>query len=67
MASGRPIATVLADARAGKPLSGSEWRLLAFYSWDTDEGAQSVAKADRAPYRLLQASFINRLPRFSPR
>ena len=25
MASGRPIATVLADARAGKPLSGGEW------------------------------------------
>jgi thioredoxin-related protein len=49
MASGRPIATVLADARAGKPLSGGEWRLLAFYSWDTDEGAQAVAKADRAP------------------
>jgi thioredoxin-related protein len=49
MASGRPIATVLADARAGKPLSGSEWRLLAFYSWDTDEGAQSVPAAERGP------------------
>jgi thioredoxin-related protein len=49
MASGRPIATVLADARAGKPLSGSEWRLLAFYSWDTDEGAQSVPADERGP------------------
>ena len=49
MASGRPIATVLADARAGKPLTGSEWRLLAFYSWDTDEGAQAVPAAERGP------------------
>jgi thioredoxin-related protein len=49
MASGRPIATVLADARAGKPLSGGEWRLLAFYSWDTDEGAQAVPAAERGP------------------
>ena len=49
MAAGRPIAQVLADARAGKPLSGSEWRLLAFYSWDTDEGAQAVPAAERAP------------------
>lgn len=47
LASGRPIATVLADARAGKPLAGSEWRLLAFYSWDTDEGAQAVPAAER--------------------
>jgi len=47
MASGRPIAQVLADARAGKPLAGSEWRLLAFYSWDTDEGAQAVPAAER--------------------
>jgi thioredoxin-related protein len=49
LSSGRPIATVLADARAGKPLSGGEWRLLAFYSWDTDEGAQAVPAAERGP------------------
>ena len=57
MASGRPIADVLADARAGKPLAGSEWRLLAFYSWDTDEGAQAVPAAERGPLlRKLAAS-----------
>ena len=37
MAGGRPVAAVLDDARAGKPLLANEWRLLAFYSWDTDE------------------------------
>jgi thioredoxin-related protein len=57
MASGRPIAQVVADARAGKPLSGSEWRLLAFYSWDTDEGAAQVAPAERgALLRKLAAA-----------
>ena len=57
MASGRPIAQVLADARAGKPLAASEWRLLAFYSWDTDEGAQAVPAAERGPLlRKLAAS-----------
>jgi thioredoxin-related protein len=47
LASGRPLAAVLADARAGKPLAGGEWRLLAFYSWDTDEGAQAVPATER--------------------
>ena len=56
MASGRPIAQVLADARAGKPLAGGEWRLLAFYSWDTDEGAQAVPAAERGPLLRRLAS-----------
>ncbi len=40
----RPVKDVLADARAGgKGLTPNDWRLLAFYSWDTDE-QQLVAK-----------------------
>ncbi|MED5620996.1 thioredoxin family protein [Ideonella sp. BN130291] len=46
LANGRPVKTVLADAKAGKPLDGNEWRLLAFYSWDTDE-QQLVPQAQR--------------------
>lgn len=46
LAGGRPIKTVLADAKAGKKLSANEWRLLAFYSWETDE-QQLVAPAER--------------------
>lgn len=42
---GRPVKTVLADALAGKPLSAGDWKLLAFYSWETDE-AQVVPKAE---------------------
>jgi thioredoxin-related protein len=45
----RPVKAVLADARAGAAgLSANDWKLLAFYSWETDEQqvlpkAQSVA------------------------
>jgi thioredoxin-like negative regulator of GroEL len=45
---GRPAQAVLADALAGKPISAADWRLLAFYSWETGE-SQLVPKADTAP------------------
>ena len=45
LSGGRPVKDVLADALAGKPLAANEWRMLAFYSWDTDE-QQLVPKAD---------------------
>ncbi len=54
LAGGRPVRAVLADARAGKPLSGHEWRLLSYYSWDTDE-AQLVSAVER-PGLLAQLS-----------
>ncbi|MGN6526645.1 MAG: thioredoxin family protein [Burkholderiaceae bacterium] len=52
LASGRPIAQVLADARAGKPLPGADWRLLAFYSWDEDES--SLVPAAERPALLAR-------------
>lgn len=54
LAGGRPVKTVLAEARAGKPVSGPEWRMLAYYAWDVDE-AQLVTAADR-PALLAQLS-----------
>ena len=54
LAGGRPVKQVLADALAGKPVSGPEWRMLAFYGWDTDE-AQLVPAAER-PALLAQLS-----------
>jgi thiol-disulfide isomerase/thioredoxin len=47
LAGGRPAKSILADARAGVPLSANEWRALAFYSWETDE-AQLVDKQHQA-------------------
>ena len=42
---GRPVKAVLADALAARPLATGDWKLLAFYSWETDE-AQVVPKAE---------------------
>ena len=47
LSGGRAVKAVLADARAGRALSGAEWRMLAFYAWDTDE-AQLASDGDRA-------------------
>jgi thioredoxin-related protein len=57
LAGGRPVKAVLADALAGRTLPSSDWRLLAFYSWDTDE-QQLVPQADLAAtlVRLAAAS-----------
>ncbi len=42
----RPVKDVLADARAGTgTLAPSDWRLLAFYSWETDD-QQLVARRE---------------------
>ncbi len=47
LAGGRPVKAVLADAKAGKTLAADEWRLLAYYSWETDDG-QLVPRAEVA-------------------
>jgi thioredoxin-related protein len=47
LAGGRPVATLLADARGGKTLSANEWRTLAFHSWETDDSGL-VSAGDRA-------------------
>jgi thioredoxin-like negative regulator of GroEL len=49
LSRGRPIQAVLADARdpaRAKTLAPDDWRLLAFHSWDTDEG-QLVPEGER--------------------
>ena len=47
LSGGRPVSAVLADARAGKALAADDWRMLAFYSWDTDD--QRLASAAERP------------------
>jgi thioredoxin-like negative regulator of GroEL len=50
----RPVKAVLADARAGgQGLSANDWRLLAFYSWATDE-QQQVVPPKQLPALLKQ-------------
>ena len=52
MNAARPVGAVLADALA-KPaaLDANDWRLLAFYSWDTDQ--QQIIDKKRLPATLL--------------
>ena len=56
MAGGRPVKAVLADARAGKPLSAGEWRMLAFHSWDTDDTLVTQADLPGLLVQLAAAS-----------
>jgi thiol-disulfide isomerase/thioredoxin len=57
LSGGRAAKAVLDDALAGKPLTGNDWRVLAFYSWETSE-AQLVPKNEVAGtlVRLAAAS-----------
>jgi thioredoxin-related protein len=48
----RPVKDVLAQAKAGgQGLNANDWRLLAFYSWDTD---QQLVPKDGVPALLKQ-------------
>jgi thioredoxin-related protein len=44
----RPVKALLAAARAGRPLPAEDWRLLAYYSWETDQQAL-LPRAELAP------------------
>jgi len=49
----RPVKAVLADALAGKAaLTPNDWRLLAFYSFDTDQ--QQIVAKDELPATLAR-------------
>ncbi len=58
---GRPAQAVLADALAGKPVSPADWRVLAFYSWETGESSL-VPKADTAATLAKLAAAHGALP-----
>ena len=53
MNAARPVKAVLADALAGgKGLTANDWRLLAFYSYDTDQ--QQIVAKDELPKTLAR-------------
>ena len=63
MNAARPVSAVLADALAKPPtLNANDWRLLAFYSWDTDH--QQVVAKDRLAATLL--SLADAAPKDAP-
>ena len=56
LSGGRPVKDVLADARANKALTANEWRMLAYYSWDTDE--QQLVPKGEVPALLGQLAAL---------
>ncbi len=56
LAGGKSARQALDDALAARSLSSSDWRMLAFYSWETDDG-QLVAEKD-APATLLKLAAL---------
>ena len=49
-----PVKELVQRGLARQPLTPEQWRLLAFYSWDTDE--QQVLKTSELPKRLSELS-----------
>ena len=52
LAGGRPVKAVLTDALAARPLPANEWKMLAFYSWATDD--QQLLPRAEVPGTLVQ-------------
>jgi len=47
LSGGRPVRSVLLDVLGDRPVTDDEWRMLAYYGWDTDE-EQLVPETERA-------------------
>jgi thiol-disulfide isomerase/thioredoxin len=63
MNASRPVGAVLADALARPAaLEPNDWRLLAFYSWETDQ--QQVVAKDKLPATML--ALANGCPASAP-
>ena len=53
LADARPVAEILRTAAAGGEVSHNDWRLLAYYSWGTDNGRVLPAAERGATFRQL--------------
>jgi hypothetical protein len=55
LADARPVAEILATARAGGEVTDNDWQLLAYYSWPTDNGRILPDDQRVATFRTLGA------------
>ena len=58
LADARPVSDILAAARSGGAVTSNDWKLLAYYSWSTDNGHVLPADQELATFRAL----ANRCP-----
>ena len=56
LAGARPVADLVRMAAAGETLQPDDWRLLAYYSWATDNGRIIAESAQRSTFRQLHAA-----------
>jgi len=56
LAGARPVAELVRMATAGEALQPDDWRLLAYYSWATDNGRIIAAPAQRSTFGQLHAA-----------
>jgi len=62
LADARPVNEILAAAQRGDAVAGNDWRLLAYYSWGTDNG-RVLAPEQRLPtFRTLAQRCPPELP-----
>ena len=62
LAEARPVAEILAAARSGGAVSDNDWRLLAFYSWSTDNGRVLPEEQRLATFRTVTTRCPPTLP-----
>ncbi len=62
LADARPVSAILAAARSGGPVTSNDWKLLAFYSWGTDNGHVLPADQALATFRALARRCPAELP-----
>jgi thiol-disulfide isomerase/thioredoxin len=55
LAEARPVSDLLAAARRGEAISNDAWRLLAYYSWGSDNGRVMPADQRLPAFRQLAA------------
>ena len=53
LADARPVSTILAAARNGDPVTSNDWKLLAYYSWGTDNGRVLPQDQQLSTFRAL--------------
>ncbi len=62
LADARPVSDILAAARSGGAVTSNDWKLLAYYSWGTDNGHVLPADQALATFRALARRCPAELP-----
>jgi thiol-disulfide isomerase/thioredoxin len=58
----RPVSEILAAARRGDPVTASDWKLLAYYSWSSDNGRILPVDQKPATFAALARRCPSELP-----